>query len=63
MRALAPTALKAAIGAGSLDQWLRSAAVLAREIPGFVVNVDWDLAALVRRVADALAMGKAALTR
>ena len=63
MRALAPTALKAAIGAGRLDQWLRSAAFLAREIPGFLVNADWDLDALVRSVADTIAMGKAVLSR
>ena len=63
MRALAPTALKAAIGAGSLDQWLRGAAFLAREIPGFLVNADWDLEALVRSVADTIAMGKAVLSR
>ena len=63
MRALAPTALKATIGAYSLRQWLRTAAPLAREIPGFLVNIDWDLGAVARSIGDAIAMGKTVLSR
>jgi hypothetical protein len=63
IRALVPTAPQAALGAYPLDRWLRTAAYLARRIPGFRVNVDWDLEVVVRSVADALAMGKAILAR
>jgi hypothetical protein len=63
MRALAPTALKAAIGAGSLRQWLRTVADLARRTPGFLVTIDWNLDAVVRSVSSAIAMGRRARTQ
>lgn len=63
MRALAPTALKAATGAYPLGQWLRTAAFLARNVPGFLVGIDWDLDAVVSSIADSLAAGKSVLNQ
>lgn len=56
MRAMAPTALPAAIGSYPLAQWLRCVAVLTRDVPGFLINIDWDLKGVVGSVTDALAI-------
>jgi hypothetical protein len=63
MRALIPTALKAAIGAYSLDAWLRTVTILAREVPGFLVNVDWNSESVARSVHDVITMGKSVRSR
>ncbi len=54
VRALAPTALKAGLGAGSLAQWLTAAATLAREVPAWAITPSWDLVALARAVRVAV---------
>ncbi len=63
LRVLVPTALKAAIGAGELSQWLRSAASLARVTPGYRIEIGWDLEATVRNIRIAIEMGKQATHR
>jgi hypothetical protein len=46
-RALAPTALKVALGAGSLDDWFALARHLARSVPAYELAAGWDIPQLV----------------
>jgi hypothetical protein len=56
-RHLAPTALKAALGAGDLQRWLHAAATLARQVPGYAVRLGWDLPAVSGAVSEAIDRG------
>jgi hypothetical protein len=50
VRALGSTALKAGLGAGTLSQWLGTAAHLARTLPAWSITPSWDLPRLARDV-------------
>lgn len=63
LRILVPTALKAATGPRELGQWLRSAAALARAIPGYRIDIGWDLDAVAELIQTAIDMGKQAIDR
>lgn len=54
LRALTSTALKAGLGAGSLEGWLRAATGLARQVPAFAVTPTWDLDRVAADVRQAL---------
>jgi hypothetical protein len=63
LRVLVPTALKAATGPRELSQWLRSAASLAREVPGYRIDIGWNLDAVAQGIQTAIDMGKRAIDR
>lgn len=54
LRALTSTGLKAGLGAGSLDGWLRTVTRLARQVPAFTVAPTWDLDRVASDVREAL---------
>lgn len=63
LRVLVPTALKAATGPRELSQWLRSAASLARTVPGYRIDISWNLDAVVESIQTAVDMAKRATDR
>jgi hypothetical protein len=54
VRALGSTALTASLGAGTLAQWLGTAAHLARNLPAWSIAPSWDLPRLARDVRQAI---------
>ena len=54
VRAIASTALTAGLGAGTLTQWLGTAAHLARTLPAWSITPSWDLPRLARDVRQAI---------
>ena len=55
VRALVPTALYAALGAGALEGWFKTALQLARTVPAYELALSWDLPHVVSGVASTIA--------
>jgi hypothetical protein len=54
VRALLPTALGAALGAGELDDWFAMALRLARTVPAYELSLSWNLEQVVDGVASTI---------